>query len=168
MRSRVSRHLKHLTVSIMLLGTVGVLAGTTGMLASTSTACGCGVQKLELVNKEGKELVKKDFTLTSGAGHFESVGGDRLSCTADSGTGKYVNISLSEATIKFTGCSAFTNECNSAGAASGEIVVFADLNLEFVRDPLLGDREEPVWRVKPGTWKSNAAPDRESECKDQL
>lgn len=48
MRSRLSRHLKHLTVSIVLLGTAGVLAGTTGVLAGTgglplgvSIACGC-------------------------------------------------------------------------------------------------------------------------------
>jgi hypothetical protein len=48
MRSRFPRHLRHLTLVLVLLGTAGALAGTTGVLASitslplgTSSACGC-------------------------------------------------------------------------------------------------------------------------------
>jgi hypothetical protein len=54
MRSRLSRHLKHLRPSILLLGaTAAVLAGTAGVLGATtglpfaaSTACGCGFEPL--------------------------------------------------------------------------------------------------------------------------
>lgn len=73
MRSRLSRHLKRIRSSILLLGaTAGVLAGTSGVLAATSglpfaasTACGCGPEKLpnettitgiNTVVEDGKEV----------------------------------------------------------------------------------------------------------------
>lgn len=53
MRSRLSRHLRRLTLSLVLLGTAGALAGTTGVLAGTtglplglSSACGCAIEPL--------------------------------------------------------------------------------------------------------------------------
>jgi uncharacterized protein YunC (DUF1805 family) len=79
----------------------------------------------ELVNKEGKALVKKGFTFASGKGTFESVGGHRLVCTADSGTGEVTGLTTDKATVKFTGCETFGIKCKSAGANEGEIVVFA-------------------------------------------
>lgn len=44
MHTRFRRHLKlgHLVVSMILLGITGTLIGTTGVLASADTACGCG------------------------------------------------------------------------------------------------------------------------------
>jgi hypothetical protein len=63
------------------------------------------------------------FTAKSGASTFETKSGEKVKCSADSGTGEVTSATKDTATIKFTGCEAFGFKCKSAGAASGEIVL---------------------------------------------
>jgi hypothetical protein len=65
MRSRLPRHLRHLTLPVVLLSTAGVLLGTTGVLASTvglslgtSAACGCEAKIEFKATNGGKTEVK--------------------------------------------------------------------------------------------------------------
>jgi hypothetical protein len=66
------------------------------------------------------------FTLTSGAGLLETVGGRQVKCTSDSGSGEILNAKETKNTVvKFKGCTAKgpfgTLECQS-GSTKGEIV----------------------------------------------
>lgn len=103
----------------------------------------------ELVNKEGKELVKKAVTFTSETGTFESVRGQRLTCSSDTGTGMVTSRRTATGTVKFKGCDAFGNACKSAGAAPGEIVVFTDLELQLILNPS-NMQFEPAWVIETG------------------
>lgn len=62
MRLLLSRHLKHLAASAVLLGAVGALISTTGVLGATgvlgtSTACACGPIEWTLEAGEEAKLV---------------------------------------------------------------------------------------------------------------
>jgi hypothetical protein len=88
MRSRFPRHLRYLTVLIVLLGTAGVLAGTTGVLANTvglplgaSAACGCEAAgfKLGPNGTEGGSLgavepgEEKEFSIVNHTGEEVTI-----------------------------------------------------------------------------------------------
>jgi hypothetical protein len=77
----------------------------------------------ELVNKEGKELVKKGFVSTSGTSVFETKSGEKVTCKADTDKGEITGPKTDKAKITFTGCEAFGLKCNSKGAKAGEIIL---------------------------------------------
>jgi hypothetical protein len=68
--------------------------------------------------------VLKTGVISSGAGAtLEAVGGSRVTCTAESGTGRYAgNDTLGAVVLTFTGCARAGAACSSAGAHGGEVV----------------------------------------------
>lgn len=57
---------------------------------------------------------------------LETVEGSLVTCTGESGTGKYTgNKTIGSVIVTFTGCSAFSVSCNSEGAAAGTIVTYS-------------------------------------------
>ena len=64
----------------------------------------------------------KPFTSTSKASIFETVGGNKTKCTADTNTGAITGPQSGEIQIVFTGCKLGTVPCNTVGAAPGTIV----------------------------------------------
>lgn len=93
-----------------------VVAISVGASASASAATP------ELVNKEGKALIKNHYTGTSGQVTFETVGGTRVQCKSASGGGKMDTVNSGEATIIFQGCTSTGFSCKTPGAKAGEIV----------------------------------------------
>lgn len=133
MRSRLSRHLRHLAAaSLVLLGTAGVLAGTTGILAGASTACGCEggsgggreanpvwyVEGASLENTENitvKAVNTQELTSTASkpisCKHLtvnEEAGMDRLIANTDSGGIDGETLVYSECTYPESGCKVST------------------------------------------------------------
>jgi hypothetical protein len=127
---------------------------TTVMLVISAVSATASAAHPELVNKEGKELVKKSVTFTSGTGTFESVRGQRLTCSSDTGTGLVTGTSTATGTVKFKGCEAFGNACSSAGAGPGEIVSFTDLQLLLILNPS-NMTFEPAWVIETGKVEIN-------------
>lgn len=63
------------------------------------------------------------FTVTSGAGKLETVGGTQITCKGDFGTGQLgkSTATTAELTVSFTGCELLGKKCKSTGAAAGLI-----------------------------------------------
>jgi hypothetical protein len=92
-------------------------------LSAATVASASAVGELELVNHEGKELVKKHFTGESGESRFETGAGRKLTCTKTKIEGTVKNTKEGEATISSTGCTSSGISCNTAGAKSGEVTI---------------------------------------------
>jgi len=89
----------------------------------------------ELVNKEGKEVVKKKFTGTAGKENtFETKSGEKVKCTGGSSSGEVTGLKTQTVTNTFTGCSAISGlaKCKSNGASSGDISLKANAKLVFL------------------------------------
>jgi hypothetical protein len=86
----------------------------------------------QLVNKEGKELVKRNFTATSKASTFDTKSGEKVTCKEDKGAGEVTGPKADRATITFTGCEAFGLKCNSKGAKAGEIALEVTSELVYI------------------------------------
>lgn len=67
----------------------------------------------------------KTFTSTSKASLFETVGGTKTKCTADTNTGAITGPQSGEIQITFTGCKLGKTPCNTPGAVPGTIVTNA-------------------------------------------
>jgi hypothetical protein len=63
----------------------------------------------------------KPFTSTSKASLFETVGGSKLMCKADTNTGEVTGPQSGVITITFTGCKLTGIPCNTPGMAPGTI-----------------------------------------------
>jgi hypothetical protein len=63
------------------------------------------------------------FTVTSGAGTLETVGGVQVTCKTDLGTGQLGKspATTAELTVSFSECEALGKKCTSSGGASGLI-----------------------------------------------
>jgi hypothetical protein len=68
MRSRYSRHIRHLAALFILLGTYGGLLGTTGGALSTSTACGCEAEERVEATDKGEESTDTKWRITNTKG----------------------------------------------------------------------------------------------------
>lgn len=102
-------------LKIMGLCLVAVLALSAVTVASASA------QEMELVNKEGKALVKNKFKGESGKGTLEATNGSKITCTKTKFTGKTTNTKEGEAATTFTGCESKGFKCNTEGSGTGEI-----------------------------------------------
>lgn len=78
-------------------------------------------------------LSKKAYTSTSGAATIETVGGAKLTCTADSGEGEASAESSGTAKLTLTGCKDAGAKCRTAGAAKGEVILGANYELAFIK-----------------------------------
>lgn len=101
------------------LGTIALLVGV--LVAFAAAPNGALGAEPELVNKEGKALVKNKFTATVGTVALENVHKLRLTCKE--GTASGVVTSTRAATVETTlrGCEASGVTCNTASAKEGEI-----------------------------------------------
>jgi hypothetical protein len=78
------------------------------------------------------------FSSSGGPSTLETVGGIKLTCEAEAGTGEYTEARTEIVNITFTGCtSAPTVSCQSEGAVAGEITLHAlEGGLGFIRDQI--------------------------------
>ena len=68
-------------------------------------------------------MLKAGVTSSGGGATLEAVGGSRVTCTGESGTGQYAgNNTIGDVMLTFTGCARAGTACASAGAHSGEVV----------------------------------------------
>ncbi len=75
----------------------------------------------EIVNKEGKALVKKGFTGTVGESVLETVHKSKMTCKGGSTKGVVTGTKTIEATLTLTGCSSGGASCHTAGSKEGEV-----------------------------------------------
>ena len=94
-----------------------IVLALSAIAAASASASG----ELELVNHEGKELVKKSYTGEGGETTFETVAGRKLTCTKVVISGKVKGTKEGEGTSIFTGCKSEGISCNTSGSASGEV-----------------------------------------------
>lgn len=128
------------------------------MLAMLAVCCMSAVasatasaSKGEFVNKEGKALVKNNFTATSGTTVLTTVGGTKVTCTADLALGVITSVTGGEQTVHFTGCTSSSLPCKStkpAASKAGEIVVLTGLLVQK-----LAAKEDTIVNtiLEPGT-----------------
>jgi hypothetical protein len=100
------------------------------------------------LEKTGFTTVIKEATLAE----LETVAGSRVTCTGESGTGKYTgNKTIGSMTVTFTGCSAFETACSSAESPAGTIVTSTlEGNLgveELGAEPVLNKIGQDVYPV---------------------
>jgi hypothetical protein len=120
-------------------------------MSAVASATASAASKGEFVNKEGKALVKNDFTATSGATRLETNAGVVVTCTADLALGVLLSTTTGEQTVHFTGCVSSTLPCKStkpAASKSGEILVLSALAVSA-----LTETEDTISNtiVEPGT-----------------
>jgi hypothetical protein len=116
-----------------------LLLALVGVVATSAVATGTAAASLqpELVNKEGKELVKKKFTSSSGKSTFETTAGEKIECSESKGTGEITGKRTDTASITFKGCSTkeiITVKCASKGAKEGEILLTTNSKLVFINE----------------------------------
>jgi hypothetical protein len=100
------------------------------------------------LEKTGFTTVIKEATFAE----LETVGGNKVTCSGESGTGKYTgNKTIGSMTVTFTGCSAFEANCSSAGSPTGTIVTSALEGVlgveELGAEPVLNKIGEDVFPV---------------------
>jgi len=88
---------------------------------SAVTVASASAKELELVNKEGKALVKNKFKGEGGKATLESIKGEKVSCTKAKIEGTITGTKTGEATGTLTGCESSGVKCNTAGSGAGEI-----------------------------------------------
>lgn len=87
----------------------------------------------EALDKEGKEVAKVAFTVTSEKSKLRAVGGANMTCTADTGSGELTGPQTGKVEIKFTGCeAALGGKCNTGGAAAGEVAIALSMKLLYL------------------------------------
>jgi hypothetical protein len=105
----------------------------------------------ELVNKEGKELVKKKFTgKATGTSTFETKSGEAVKCKAGTTAGEVTGLKTQTVENKFTGCTAGAGllKCKTPGAAAGEIALKLNAKVVYLSESA---KTVGVDLVLPGT-----------------
>lgn len=87
----------------------------------------------ELVNAEGKELVKKKYTATGGKGKFQTEKNGTIECSKSTATGEVTGPKTGTTTVTFTGCAFSGISCKTSGAKAGEIITKATSKLVYVK-----------------------------------
>lgn len=101
------------------LGTTALLVGV--LIAFAAAPAGALASEPELVNKEGKALVKNKFTATVGTVALENVHKVRLTCKEGTASGVVTSTKAAELDATLKGCESLGATCNTAGAKEGEI-----------------------------------------------
>jgi hypothetical protein len=116
---------KTLGLALVAVFMIGVVASATASAALP-----------ELVNKEGKEVVKKKFTGTGAGGTFETKGGEAVKCKAASSKGEITGLKTQSVENKFTSCTAAAGllKCKTAGAATGEIALKLNAKVVYLKE----------------------------------
>lgn len=92
---------------------------TVGNLSGKSFEWYAAFESAHPLEKTGFTTAIKEGTVAE----LETVAGTVITCTGESGTGKYTgNKTIGSMSVTFTGCSAFETSCASAGSPSGTIV----------------------------------------------
>lgn len=77
--------------------------------------------KGEILNLEGKALVKNKFTGTVGKSTLETVNKAKLTCESGTLSGTVISVKTAEAKTILTGCASNGQSCETAGAKEGVI-----------------------------------------------
>jgi hypothetical protein len=131
------QRLKFITLALMAAFAISVVTASAASAALPEFGrCVKGAEgsgKYEELNcqKEGgkkeferKELAKRGFTGTSGAGTFETIKKNKVTCTGDTSKGEVEagnGHKVTNVTVTFTGCEEpiFKEKCHTAGEAEG-------------------------------------------------
>jgi hypothetical protein len=146
MRSRLSRHLKHLTVtSIALISTAGVLVGTAGGTLGSSAACGCEAAASLSITPNPLVFTlqspnEEPITLAAGG-----AAGDELEIVT---VGAIVVTKGTAGWVQLKGASCETKVLIVGGAACAE-------KMKVVKFPGSGETWEAEYQIK---WKSIIPP----------
>jgi hypothetical protein len=117
---------------VMRFRTLGLALVAVFMVSAVASATASAALP-EMVNKEGKEVVKKSFTgKATGTSTFETKSGEAVKCKAGTTAGKVTGLKTQTVENKFTGCTAASGllKCKTSGAAAGEIAL--KLNAQIV------------------------------------
>ena len=123
--------MNRLRIGPMALALIAVFAMSLAASATASAALP------ELVNKEGKEVVKKKFTgKASGTSTFETKSGEAVKCTGSTTKGEVTGLKTQSVENKFTGCSAVSGllKCKTKSAAAGEIVLKVNAKVVYLSE----------------------------------
>lgn len=108
-------------INIRVFATI-VLCGLATCSLTVGTAL--ATPKGELVNKEGKALVKNKFKSSFGEIVLETVGGTSIKCTSGTGTGTITSTTKGSEVDTLVGCeSGKYGSCHSVGAETRVIVI---------------------------------------------
>lgn len=91
-------------------------------------------RKPRLQNNKGEPLAKKFYTSTGGATTFETVAGNAIKCSAETGKGEASTTNTGTASVTLTGCEGFSAKCMTAGAAVGEVRLSASYTIVFISE----------------------------------
>jgi hypothetical protein len=119
------------------LGPIATLCAVTYIIGGVfapaiAFACeGAGDEEPRLVNKEGKELIKNDFTGTSSRTTLNTVDRRTIECTSDTVEGTETRLDEGSMTVSLSGCTNLsrTAACtggrrrNGDAAGSGELII---------------------------------------------
>jgi hypothetical protein len=119
----------------------GVIIGTCAFVSAAAFA----EEQPTLVNHKGEALKAKKFSIKSGSGVLESVNSDIITCTSDVGRNADL-LTLNTGYVPsmvLTGCKKVATNCNTAGAAAGEVqTVELEFYLVYIIVPT-----EVGWRI---------------------
>jgi hypothetical protein len=111
-------------VRISIIAAALVAVSCTSGLAADAYASPKG----EIVNKEGKALVKNKFKGKIGALTLESTGGGSVKCTSGSTSGVQSSTTTAEQTTTLSGCKSSLGGSCQTGEAAGIIVIIEHLS----------------------------------------
>ncbi len=86
-----------------------------------TTSNAFAIKKGELVNKEGKALIKTGATVKIGASVSETVTGLKITCKEGSGSGKVIGTKGAEASLTLSGCESDGQTCHTGEGKESQI-----------------------------------------------
>jgi hypothetical protein len=123
-------------MSNKLARTIGLVLVAVFAMSAIATAS-ASASLPELVNREGREVVKKKFTgKATGSSTFETKSGEAVKCTGGTTKGEVTGVKTQTVENKFTSCSAAAGllKCKTKGAASGEIALKLNAKIVYISE----------------------------------
>lgn len=114
------------------LTTILSLALAAVSIAGTTFVTTAWAEAPALVNSKLEALTKNKFTFKGKEAVLETVGGTKLTCTSDEGSGTMTSLSKGEEKGTLKGCEAFAFKCNTEGGKAGEISATFTINVVWV------------------------------------
>jgi hypothetical protein len=115
------------------------LALTAVFLLSLASVATASASEPELVNKEGKEVVKPSFKDKSGKTRYLVNGRRVIVCKKDKSTGKLTGLQTNVETFTEEECESLGLKCNSEGDAAG--IIKSEWNSKLVYEVVAGKLE---------------------------
>lgn len=109
---------KRLTLALLVVACLGAVGAPNAFAG-----------KGELLNLEGKALVKSKFTGTVGKSTLETIKKAKLTCESGTLSGTVSNTKTAEGGMVLVGCTSNGESCKTAGAKEGEIALAPALSV---------------------------------------